>query len=335
MHFDSTALQNWFCAHKRPLPWREDPSPYRVWISEVMLQQTQVAVVIPYFTRWMERFPTIQALAESDLETVLKTWEGLGYYSRARSLHMAAQQIVTNYCGELPEDTSRLSSLRGIGPYTCGAIQSFAFKKRAAAVDGNVMRVLARYFALEIDTTKTSDQKKIWDIAEQILPFETPWIHNEALIELGATLCMKRPQCSSCPLKSSCQAYKEGRATELPYRGNKVNYERLFRFVTCVCANEMWLLKYVKDGVMKDLWEFPWNEQAPLLFEDTLTALSSRQLREQEHSFTRFRVTLKPTLLICNSTPLIPGYQWVTREKLLDLPFSSGHRRILADLEVL
>lgn len=207
--FNQKALVEWFNKQKRPLPWRKNPSPYAVWVSEVMLQQTQVAVVIPYFQRWMERFPTIQALAESSIEDAIKQWEGLGYYARAKNLHAGAKQVVANFDGELPSKVEALSRIKGLGPYTVGAIRAFAFHERSAAVDGNVLRFLTRYFAIEEDIAKIGTQKKITALAESLLPEKEPWVFAEALIEFGATVCKKAPLCFECPLNKSCAGLKK------------------------------------------------------------------------------------------------------------------------------
>src|ERR1700722_10190653 len=180
--FDIDSLKDWFVREKRDLPWRENPSPYAVWISEVMLQQTQASVVIPYFERWMARFPTVAVLAEASQGEVIKMWEGLGYYSRVRHLHQAAKDLMYRYAGDLPRTREGLEGIKGIGPYTRGAILSFAFHQKAAAVDGNVLRVLARYFAIEEEIEKA--KKSITELTESILPEEEPWIVMEGLIEL-------------------------------------------------------------------------------------------------------------------------------------------------------
>jgi A/G-specific adenine glycosylase len=335
------SLMEWFESEKRSLPWRNDPSPYAVWISEIMLQQTQVSVVLPYFQRWMTLFPTIDQLAKAPLDTVIKAWEGLGYYSRARNLHAGAQYIVEHFGGELPSDAESLAKIKGIGPYTVGAIRSFAFHQKAAAVDGNVIRVLARYFNLQEDVSKPNTIKKIWELAETILPEKQPWVLVEALIELGATICSKKPQCEKCPLRSSCSAYMEGNAPELPIKSGKIQNEKLYRAVAVITSTEgKTLVKRVQKGkIMSDLHEFPY-------FETSSTGMTSQLLSKQilktlglkavfreslpsiQHSFTRYQVSLFPMAFDCQEALPVEDYQWMLPVELEQVAFSSGHRRL-------
>ncbi|MCS7300931.1 MAG: A/G-specific adenine glycosylase, partial [Fimbriimonadales bacterium] len=204
------ALLRWFEAHKRPTPWRDNPDPYRVWVSEVMLQQTQTATVIPYFERFIARFPDVQALADAPLEEVLRYWEGLGYYARARNLHKAARMIVQNG-GRLPATADRLRELPGIGAYTAGAIASIAFGQPTPVVDGNVIRVLARLLWLKGDLKAAPAQKQLWRISEQLIDPQRPGDFNQAIMELGSTVCTPtQPRCSECPVSHLCAAYQRG-----------------------------------------------------------------------------------------------------------------------------
>jgi A/G-specific adenine glycosylase len=330
--FDASTLKRWFDVRKRDLPWRHSVSPYRVWISEVMLQQTQVAVVIDYFERWMQRFPTVQSLAEASLDEVLKMWEGLGYYSRARHLHAAARQIVEEHRGEIPSRREELERVKGLGPYTIGALLSFGFHKRAAAVDGNVIRVLTRYFAITEPSDTPKVRKEIWTIAEEILPHVEPWLHVEGLIELGATVCVKKPRCPVCPLHTSCRAFHLGKQSVLPVKKKQRAITYLKRHVVVVqCAGEVLLKRVAKGQVMADLYEFPYFEESqdvsiPALFPFPLTF--EKRLEEQTHTFTRYRAELFPSLWKAQEKRELPGYVWVAWEKMQQLPFSSGHRRI-------
>lgn len=347
MNFDQHALKRWFKSEKRALPWRDDPTPYEVWISEIMLQQTQVAVVIPYFQKWMKLFPTIQELAKAPLDSVIKCWEGLGYYSRARSLHAGAQYIVESFEGILPSSAENLRKIKGIGPYTEGAIRSFAFKIKTAAVDGNVMRVLSRYFLISADISKTSTIKEIWNLAQEILPHEEPWIFNEALIELGATICKRRPNCAICPLKSSCQGYINGNPEEFPYQSKKIKVEQLHRAVAVItCNNRLLVRREEKGKIMGDLHEFPYlelpNNERPVeslsdFIKNTLGLRVSIQsiLDSLSHSFTRYRVQLYPAIFDCLQDSDVPGYRWIEMSELKKLAFSSGHRRILSHFELI
>lgn len=337
-------LIDWFEEHKRDLPWREELSPYRVWVSEVMLQQTQVAVVIPYFERWMERFPTIESLANAPVEEVIKQWEGLGYYSRARNLHEGAKQVCRDYQGTLPDDPKLLEKIKGIGPYTKGAILSFAFRKKAAAVDGNVIRVLTRYLGMEEDISKPSTIKSIWKIAEELVPEQQPWSYNEGLIELGATVCSKKPQCLKCPIKEGCKGFLRGIADSLPVKSKKSETIDLYRDVVLIeSEGEVLVRKCPKGEIMQDLYEFPFREltnDAPddeetlawasktfemgLEFEESLPVIT--------HGFTKYRVKLFPKKFKGLQKGKSSHYQWCSISELHHLPFNAGHRKIAAHL---
>lgn len=328
-------LKKWFLENGRELPWRGDPTPYQVWVSEIMLQQTQVKVVIPYFERWMEKYPTIEALAKAPLEEVIKLWEGLGYYSRARNLHTGAKQVVEKFNGELPNDPKQLSEIKGLGPYTIGAILSFAFHKKAAAVDGNVQRVIARLFHITDDFSKGSTQKQIWKIAEDILPEKEPWIINEALIELGATLCTRAPKCKECPLRSSCLSYTHGDAASIPLKTKKVQIETLYRIVAVIVSEDKILLRKGEKGeIMSDLHEFPYfactpNPKLPNELTLPFKTETIEVLPIVSHGFTRFQATLYPMLLQAKGCPPFLNYTWFSLDQIHTLPFSSGHKKIL------
>lgn len=332
-------LKAWFLDQKRDLPWRDNPTPYAVWVSEVMLQQTQVAVVIPYFLRWMERFPTIHALAQAPVDEVIKLWEGLGYYSRARNLHEGARMVVDQFAGRLPADADSLSRIKGLGDYTIGAILSFAFHQRVPAVDGNVVRVLARYLCLKEDIAKPSTIRLIRQRLAELLPEEESWITNEALIELGATVCQRKPVCRECPLQKNCAAYAAGVADQLPFKSTKTRIEALYRVVAILQCDQHFLVRRVGEGeIMSGLHEFPYFETKPsgILVKDVRKEIQIRfgvkgqpaALPKVSHSFTRFRVQLFPFHVHCDEMPEVAGYQWLSDEQMNQLAFSSGHRRV-------
>ncbi|MCC5833009.1 MAG: A/G-specific adenine glycosylase [Chlamydiales bacterium] len=329
-------IKEWFLSHRRSLPWRDFPTPYRVWISEVMLQQTQAAVVVPYFLRWMEAFPTVEALASASLEGVLKMWEGLGYYARARHLHEAARFVLARYGGELPSDPEKLAEIKGLGPYTQGAIRSFAFKQKSAAVDGNVLRVLSRYFAIEEPVDRPKTRQKITRLAEELLPDQEPWLVSEALIELGATVCKKRPLCRRCPLIKECLAYRHGKINDFPVRSPRKETTLLRRYVAIIlCGEKVMIRKGERGKVMADLYEFPYLDKEGEVKEVFESALNlsleyDRPLPEERHTFTRYRAQLFPHLM--RSAEEDPRFEWKECEQLTELPFSSGHRRILKTL---
>ena len=337
---DINSLKQWFLNNRRDLPWREETSAYRVWVSEIMLQQTQVSVVVPYFLRWMERFPTVERLAAAPIEEVIKEWEGLGYYSRARNLHEGAKQIVKNFNGQLPSEENKLKTIKGIGSYTVGAIRSFAFHEKAPAVDGNVMRVISRLFEIEGDITKKGTQQEIYEQVLKILPDFEPWIISEALIELGATICTKKPICNQCPLKKHCIAFKKGSWNRLPYKSTKTTITNLHRLVSVIIRGQYLLLRKGEKGkVMHDLHEFPYFEIQNENFEkETLQNLVRHSfsmeiekigyLNKEIHSFTRFKAHLYPEIFHTVQSCNIPEYHWYHFNEVDKLAFSSGHRRI-------
>lgn len=338
--FDTDSLKQWFVAHQRDLPWRRTRDPYAIWISEIMLQQTQVTVVLPYFTRWMKRFPTVQHLAAAPQEEVIKLWEGLGYYSRARHLHIAARQIVDQFDGQLPDNENQLKILKGLGPYTIGAILSFAFHQKRAAVDGNVLRVLARYFGLDDDIARPATATKFRALAESILPDEEPWLIAEGLIEIGATICQRRANCHACPLQQSCRSFLEGTVEKRPVKTRGPGTTYLYRAVAVVMYEETFLVRRGEKGaVMADLYEFPYfaidkqgisaiELENNLHHEWGVTARTLRVLPTVKHGFTRYSARLDPFLLVTAERKEIEGHQWLTCTELEQVPFSSGHRRI-------
>lgn len=334
----------WFSKYQRSLPWREERSPYRVWISEVMLQQTQVSVVIPYFNRWMEAFPTIEALAKADIDDVIKLWEGLGYYSRARNLHKAAQFVCAQMEGRLPSCKASLLKIPGIGPYTAGAIAAFAFGEKVAAVDGNVRRVMARLYGIEESIDLGSVQSHIEELALQLLPDSQPEMVVEALIELGALICQKKPHCFDCPLNQECLAHKKGLENKLPIRKARAKITALHRFVyVACCAGHVLVQRQSEKRVMQDLWHFPYIELDSPEFElgSLVEKLKGRlgelkgqveRLERIKHGFTRYQAHLYPHIWEVERRVSLAGCHWVDFRQLEQLPFCSGHREIRSKL---
>jgi len=326
----------WFQTKGRSLPWRVNPTPYSVWISEVMLQQTQVSRVLLYFKRWIALFPTIQALAESSEEMVMKAWEGLGYYSRARALRQGAKYIQEKYHGVIPSDRAALLSIPGIGEYTQGAIRSFAFHEKAAAVDANVLRVISRLYDLPLEQGSLSAYNYVRVLVDKFLPEKKPWVTMEALIELGALVCGKKAECEKCCLKKKCLSFQNNTIQErpLPKKPMRRIYEKRIVFVfqrkEMVCV-----VKRQGKGVMSGLWEFPYclyNEQA---LEPLQSASLSLVLETIQQSFTNYSVTLYPHIFHVPDTFFWHEGEWVEKEKLHSLAFSSGHKKIverIADL---
>ena len=260
------ALTIWFDAVKRDLPWRKTRDPYAIWLSEIMLQQTRVDTVIPYFHRFLSRFGTVDELASADEDAVLALWSGLGYYRRARELHHAAQEVVARFGGALPATAEELRSLPGIGRYTAGAIASIAFSAREPLVDGNVARVFARHFGIEDDVSSTSGTRALWSLAGRLVPADRPGRFNEALMELGATVCTPRdPRCGGCPLAQSCVARAQAKQHELPRTAPKSAPRRVAMVAAVVRSGANVLLaRRESGGLFGGLWEPPMVEAESL-----------------------------------------------------------------------
>ncbi|WP_185150704.1 A/G-specific adenine glycosylase [Cytobacillus dafuensis] len=252
-------LITWFDAEKRDLPWRKDQDPYKVWVSEIMLQQTRVDTVIPYFQRFIEQFPTIQALSEADEEIVLKAWEGLGYYSRVRNLQSAVKEVHENYEGKVPNNQKEISSLKGVGPYTAGAILSIAYGLPEPAVDGNVMRVLSRILSIWDDIAKPSTRKIFEEAVRQLISHDNPSYFNQALMELGALICTPTsPSCLLCPVREHCDAFHKGTQNELPVKtkNKKTRHVRIAAAVLTDKDGRILIHKRPDTGLLANLWEF-------------------------------------------------------------------------------
>lgn len=251
----AAALVRHYDRHRRDLPWRQEPDPYRVWISEVMLQQTRVETVVPYYARWLERFPTVAELAEAPLDEVLKRWEGLGYYARARNLHRAARLVQERHAGTLPADPEALRALPGFGEYTMGAVASIAYGRRLPAVDGNVRRVLSRLYDLP-----APGAAELRERAAALVPGDRPGDFNQALMELGATVCTPRsPRCAECPVAGFCLALERGTVAERPARkrAGRLPEETVATAVVVDAEGRWLLLRRPEDGLLGGLWEFP------------------------------------------------------------------------------
>ncbi len=321
---DISSLLDWFASNQRSLPWRENRHPYAVWISEVMLQQTRVEAVIPYFLRWMVRFPTVHSLAAASIEEVIKLWEGLGYYTRARALHRGAQYIVSEHQGRF--DPLYLDHIPGVGPYTKAAILNLAFRIPTPALDGNVLRVLARYWAVGLPIERPSTRRIL---AERLAPYvyrTGGWQVSEAMIELGALICTSRnPRCSECPLRRGCDAHEHQQQEVFPTKRIRPAIEKQEAHVAVVLLEDRLLIRQVPSGArMADLYEFP----VFLSAESPWTATKIIDLVPVIHSFTRYRVTLYPTLYRVASSFSYSDYQWVQIARVNELPFSAGHRKI-------
>lgn len=351
------ALSAWINAGQlRALPWRTPVrDPYVVWISEVMLQQTQVATVIPYLARWLARFPTVQALAAASLDNVLKQWEGLGYYSRARNVHKAARLIVDQHDGQLPAQRSTLLALPGIGRYTAGAILSIAFGQRAAVLDGNVKRVLARVYDVDGVLGQATTEARLWQLAEGLIagiePAQAGPI-NEALMDLGATVCLPQaPRCLACPLYASCLARQRGTQEERPVRAQRKPLPHLDVSAAVLRRpgqpDQFLIAQRPLEGMLGGLWEFPGGKQQP---GETLQECLRRELAEElaievavgqhvvsiKHAYTHFRITLHAfecDLLTGEPQAVgVAAWRWVTLADLPAYSFAVTDQKIIAAL---
>ena len=305
-------------AGRHDLPWQKTRDPYLIWLSEIMLQQTQVATVIPYFERFLARFPTLRALAEAPPEAVIEHWAGLGYYARARNLHRCAQQLVAVDGEKWPISTEQLSALPGIGRSTAAAIAAFAFGQRAAILDGNVKRVLCRHFGIEGFPGQAAVERELWALAERLLPDAGIEAYTQGLMDLGATVCTRsRPRCGDCPLATNCLARQEGRQDELPAARPRPKLpERRAGFVLISDGQRLLLERRPPHGLWGGLLVPPEGEAAAVLARLGLNAENQRALAPLKHAFTHFRLTLEPVLCVVKPMATVneAGLQWVAIE---------------------
>jgi len=261
--FFTQQLLDWFAQNHRPLPWKNEDDPYLIWLSEIILQQTRVEQGRPYYEKFKNRFPTVHDLAAASEDEVLKLWEGLGYYSRARNLHFTAKFIADELDGVFPSTYKNIKSLKGVGPYTAAAIASFAYNLPHAVVDGNVYRVLARFFGIETPTDTTAGKKEFARLASRLLDQAQPGRYNQALMDFGATQCTpKAPTCGSCPLQSECTAFREGTIQKLPIKSKKLKKRsRYFYYLLFHHQGEVLLQRREEKDIWQGLYEFPLIEQ--------------------------------------------------------------------------
>ena len=325
----------WFAVHARKLPWRGTRDPYAIWISEIMLQQTQVKTVIPYYERWMREWPTLAAFAAADADRVLKLWEGLGYYRRARHAQEAAKRIVDKYGGRFPEQLEEILALPGVGRYTAGAICSIAFNVPAPILDGNVIRVLCRVYGVTGNPRGKSANERLWRLAGELaLAAPDRSALNQGLMELGALVCLPRnPQCGACPVRADCVARRTGRTETLPMLDKRPPpLARRFAAFLARRNGRFLVRRRPADGVNAGLWEFPNVEtgaDGKLPEEARLfSILDSKPVCRIRHSITRHRILLEvfSARLAGSGTP--PGCRWVAPEEMKQLAFTGAHRKI-------
>jgi A/G-specific adenine glycosylase len=340
------ALLGWYGRHRRPLPWRATRDPYAIWISEAMLQQTRVETVIPYYERFLERFPDVRALASADLDDVLGVWQGLGYYSRARNLRAAAQVVVDEMDGRLPDDAEGLRRLPGVGRYTAGAVASIAFDRPEPVVDGNVARVLTRLLGIRRDLKRPDVARRLWDEAAALARGPRPGDLNQALMELGATVCTpKVPRCPECPLRGRCDAHRRGDAASLPVKAKRPEPKPVEAAAALLLRRGKALaVRRPPDGLLGGLWELPGGE---LSGRERPAAGLARALRERvglsiersaragvvEHGFTHRRLRLH--VFRCDTvkgrTRLagFDAHRWLAPSSLAELPQGAITRKAL------
>lgn len=341
-------LLRWFRKNQRLLPWRRNYHPYEVWISEIMLQQTQVKTVLPYYERWMARFPDIRSVADAPEDAILKLWEGLGYYSRARNLQRTAQILIREHSGELPEDLATLRKLPGIGAYTAAAILSLAFNQDHPVVDGNVKRVFARLFDISNPVSDRESLRFIEESARALLPGGEARSFNQALMELGAVVCTPRnPLCSQCPIGAECRSRLLGIESERPVSLPRKSATPIEVAVGVLVSNgRIFIQKRPPDGLMPLLWEFPGGKvedgETPeeALIREFLEELEVRvgsleKLGVIRHSYTSFRVTLhayRCRFEECRQQPVLRSAvdaRWVSRRELPDYPFPAANQKLI------
>ncbi|MBN2685141.1 MAG: A/G-specific adenine glycosylase [Pontiellaceae bacterium] len=335
------------------MPWRNRRTPYRVWISELMLQQTRVDQVVPYFHRFMKRFPSLKSLAAASQEEVLKQWEGLGYYSRARNLHKAAQLIVEQHKGRFPTEPVQIKALPGIGDYTAAAIGSLAFNLDLAVVDGNVIRVLSRLYAYTKDTRSTTARKELQQMADALLTKGDAGNHNEAMMELGATVCLPRnPKCDRCPIAEACLAYASGRPTDYPIKAPKKKVPHMVVGAAVVTnrKGEVLIAQRRDQDMLGGLWEFPGGKQET---GETIQQCIARELKEElgiqvsvgdflvtvKHAYSHFTMEMhtyfariragRPRPIECKD------YCWARIENLRTFAYSKADLKVIDALEQL
>lgn len=262
MNFFNSKTHSWYSLYKRDLPWRNTRDPYLIWLSEIILQQTRIDQGLAYYSRFADEFPTVSALADASEDQILKLWQGLGYYSRARNLHFTAKYIQQNYNGIFPDDYNTILSLKGIGEYTAAAIASIAFNLEYPTVDGNVFRVLSRFFGILGPIDTSTGKKTFNNLAKELVKGTNPGMHNQALMEFGALQCTpKNPDCSQCPLNERCFAFLYGKIGELPVKQNKTQQrERYFNYLVLSRNKHTWLRKRIENDIWKNLYEFPMVE---------------------------------------------------------------------------
>ncbi len=353
MNFQNKLL-GWFRKNARPLPWREKYRPYEVWVSEIMLQQTQVETVLPYYQRWLKAFPTVEVLAQSGEKKVLKLWEGLGYYSRARNLHHSAKLIMKKYGGVFPQDHEAIRSLKGIGRYTAGAIASIAFNQEKPIVDGNVLRVLSRVYAIRKPIDAEKNKERFWQLEESLIPKGRARFFNQALMELGALVChTQNPLCGACPINNFCVAFKKKETDRYPVRNKRKKIIKVEASALVLSREGRYLIRRRPVGkIMGGLWEFPeWklSRETKLSLDQikrktcrlaqrefSLKIDSLSHLDTVKRNYTHYNETLQVFGAELSENGILKKsktdwpFVWISKNEFEKYPFSSAHSKIAA-----
>lgn len=322
----STLIQEWYDINKRDLPWRHTHNPYIIWLSEIILQQTQVVQGTAYFNKFVAEYPTVEKLASSTQEHVLKNWQGLGYYSRARNLHFAAHQVMTEYNGAFPETYHEIIKLKGVGEYTAAAIASFAYNEPYAVVDGNVFRLLSRLFAVSTAINSSEGKKEFSILAQSILDHKNPGNHNQAMMEVGALVCRpKNPKCEVCPLNYNCEAFKQKSMSEFPVKNKKQKVKnRFLNYIIITNGTELLINKREGAGIWQGLYDFPLVESESevdciekiddIVIENAMFDIELKHILTHQHLYVKFWIKKESDLT------LFSKYKAIGKREIEDYP---------------
>ena len=339
-------LIGWFLVEKRNLPWRRTADPYQIWISEIMLQQTRVDTVIPYYKRFIEKFPTLYDLAEADEEVLLKQWEGLGYYSRARNLQAGVKEVAEQYGGVVPSTRKEISALKGVGPYTAGAVLSIAYGVPEHAVDGNVMRVLSRILLIEEDIAKPKTRKTFEQAVTEIISHEDPSSFNQGLMELGALICTPTsPKCLLCPVREHCAAFHEGKTQVLPIKSKAKKTKHIqYAMIAIQDGDKVLMEKRPSTGLLANMWQFPLvevaSENLPVELEEQLsqklqgTVRGVEKITSFKHVFSHLTWNVDGYTAAAQNLPAPSTMKWVTKEEFEFLPIAGPVQKMKNALQI-
>jgi A/G-specific adenine glycosylase len=340
-------LKTWYASHHRKLPWRQTKDPYKIWISEIMLQQTTVRTVIPYYNEWMSHFPDMATLSRAPLQKVLKIWQGLGYYRRARNIHQAAKIIMTSYGGKIPQNYDDLKSLPGLGPYTTAAVLSIAFDKPYLTIDANVRRILMRLSSTLSRKATASIDKELHRLFSPLIPQKQMGLFNQAMMELGSLICRsKNPLCLLCPVIDFCGAYEAGKQEVIPIPEKRIT-KKIQAVIGIVEKNGKFLIqKRSSTGLLAGLWEFPGGKiekgetpkqalQRELKEELGAEIRDVKRITKVQHSYTQFQVTLHAFVCALKTNPQLnkTKHKWVSLRGMRQFPFPSGSAKVIKFLE--